>query len=187
MGCFARFIGLVRASSWRPLRCAAVLVLCAPAWSADPSSLKETLGKVQSEAENKAVEDLISKLKGVPRVPAPTTAPMPTAAPSLPGGAPAVSPLPAPAQPPQAVPPTAPLSPKPDQVASPALPEPSPRPPAVEPEEVIKRAAQSQAPSIDLEIFFGYNSAEVTREAAAALMPGWRRPERLASLGRFDS
>jgi outer membrane protein OmpA-like peptidoglycan-associated protein len=37
-------------------------------------TLKETLGKVQSNSENRAVEDLIKKLKGVLQEPAPTPA-----------------------------------------------------------------------------------------------------------------
>ncbi len=51
--------------------CWPLLALGTPAWAADPPALKETLGKVQSDADTKAVEDLIDKLKGVSRKPAP--------------------------------------------------------------------------------------------------------------------
>ena len=131
----------------------------APAWAADPSALKETLGKVQSDADAKAVEDLIDKLKGVSRKPAPA----PAAAPSTPAATSAPSP---PSTPPAAAP--APAEP-PRQVVSPATPETAT--PAVKPDDAVTRAERSQAPSIDLEIFFEYNSAEITPRAAAALAP----------------
>lgn len=63
--------------------------LIGPAWSADVPTLKETLGKVQSNAETKAVEDLIEKLKGTTQKPPPTplTPAPPTPAASVPGPA----------------------------------------------------------------------------------------------------
>jgi OOP family OmpA-OmpF porin len=133
------------------------LALGAPAWAADPPSLKETLGKVQSDADAKAVEDLIDKLKGGSRKPAPT-APAPAAAPSPspPAAASAPAGAPPPAQPS-------------GQTASPAAP--AAPAPAIKPDEAVRRAERSQAPSIDLEIFFAYNSAEITPQAAAALTP----------------
>src|SRR5262249_47765874 len=141
------------------------LALSAPAWGADPAQLKETLGKVQSGAESKAVEDLIDKLKGVSR-----KSPPPAAAPAAPGSA-ASAPAPSPAPPasarpsPQPVPP-APPSP-PSQVPSPAITD----APTTAPDEAVRRAERRQAPSIDLEIFFEYKSAEITPQAAAALTP----------------
>jgi outer membrane protein OmpA-like peptidoglycan-associated protein len=154
------------------------LVSGAPAWSADSPALKETLGKVQSDAENKAVEDLIDKLKGVSRKPAPA-APAPSAAPAAPAplpaaaSAPAVAPPPAPAAAPTpAVSPSTPAPAEPPgQIASPATPETPAHGPAIKPDEAVKRAERSQAPSIDLEILFEYNSAEITPRAAAALAP----------------
>ena len=115
----------------------------APAWGADPA-LKETLGKVQSGAESKAVEDLIEKLKGGLRKP----------------------PAPAPAASPASAAPPAPLA----TPAPPAAEMPPPAP-AIKPDEAIERAELNQAPSIDLEILFAYNSAEITPQAAAALAP----------------
>jgi outer membrane protein OmpA-like peptidoglycan-associated protein len=145
------------------------LAASTPAWSADPAALKETLGKVQSGAESKAVEDLIDKLKGVPRTPAPA-APAPVAAPTPAASAPA--PNPAPAAPsarpsPQPVPPASVAAQPPGQVASPAITE----APTTAPDEAVRRAERKQAPSIDLEIFFDYKSAKITPRAAAALTP----------------
>jgi outer membrane protein OmpA-like peptidoglycan-associated protein len=163
---------------WRVLLLLGGLALSAPARGADPPTLKETLGKVQSDAEAKAVNDLIDKLKGVSRKPAaPTPAPAPAAAPVTP--APAAASVPAPAAPapsaplPQPAPPavTTPPAEPPGPVASPATPEAPAPAPAIKPDEAVKRAAQSQAPSIDLEIYFDYNSAEITPRAAAALTP----------------
>ena len=145
-------------SRWRFLLLLGGLALSAPAWSADPPNLKETLGKVQSDAETKAVEDLIDKLKGVSRKPAPVTAP---------AKAPATPASPAPVPPPPAATET-PAAP-PGQIASPAKPEVPPT--DVKPDEAITRADRKQAPSIDLEIFFEYKSADITPKAAAALAP----------------
>jgi outer membrane protein OmpA-like peptidoglycan-associated protein len=143
-----------------------------PARAADPPALKETLGKVQSDAEAKAVEDLIDKLKGVSRKPAPVTPP-PAATVPVPGTPkPAVAaPVPTPSQAPPAPAATAPPEPPAGKVASPATPEVPAVAPDVKPDEAVKRAELSKAPSIDLEIFFEYNSAEITPVAAAALTP----------------
>jgi len=152
-----------------------VLLLCGlasstPAWSAEPNTLKETLGKVQSGAERKAVEDLIDKLKGVPRTPAPAAS-TPAGAPA-PAAASAPAPNPAPAAPsarpsPQPAPPASAAAEPPGQVASPAI----TGAPTTAPDEAVRRAERNQAPSIDLEIFFDYKSAEITPRAAAALTP----------------
>jgi outer membrane protein OmpA-like peptidoglycan-associated protein len=138
------------------------LALGTPAWSADPATLKETLGKVQSGAESKAVEDLIDKLKGVSRKPAPP-ATAPAAAPASSPASPTPSPQPAPAA-------TAATEP-PGQVASPATPDAPPSAREIGPDEAVKRAERKQAPSVDLEIFFEYKSPEITPQAAAALTP----------------
>jgi outer membrane protein OmpA-like peptidoglycan-associated protein len=156
-------------------RVCVVLLLCGlasstPASSAEPNALKETLGKVQSGAERKAVEDLIDKLKGVPRTPAPG-APTPAAAPA-PAAASAPAPNPTPAAPsarpsPQPAPPASAAVEPPGQVASPAI----TGAPTTAPDEAVRRAERNQAPSIDLEVFFDYKSAEITPRAAAALTP----------------
>lgn len=136
----------------------------APAWGADQPALKDTLGKVQSGAESKAVEDLIEKLKGGARKaqpPSPAATPAPPAPP-----APIATPASPSAQPER---PAAPIAPsgKPAPAAANA----QPPTPAIKPDEAVKRAELNQAPSIDLEIFFAYKSAEITPEAAAALTP----------------
>ena len=55
-------------------------------------------------------------------------------------------------------------------MASPSTPTPEAKP-ELKPDEAIKRAEAKEAPSIDLEIFFDYKSAEVTPKAAAVLTP----------------
>ncbi len=166
--------------------CVCVLLLTSalawsvPAWSADPSALKETLGKVQSDAESRAVEDLIDKLKGVSRKPdPPATAPAATPPPTAPAtpppaaaSAPAPTPPPPPARPPsQPVPPASATAEPPSQVASPTVIDIPAAAPEIKPDEAVKRAERKQAPSIDLEIFFEYKSADITPQAATALTP----------------
>jgi outer membrane protein OmpA-like peptidoglycan-associated protein len=56
-------------------------------------------------------------------------------------------------------------------VASPSTPTPPEAKPELKPDEAIKRAETKEAPSIDLEIFFDYKSAEVTPKAVAVLSP----------------
>ena len=63
-----------------------VLISGAPALAQDKPNLKDVLGRVQSESETKAVEDLVDKLKGTARkpdkgAPAPAATPGPTAPP----------------------------------------------------------------------------------------------------------
>jgi len=134
------------------------LRLMVPAWSADESTLKETLGKVRSNAESKAVEDLIEKLKGTGRTspPTPTAPASPTAA----SGAPAVA---TPSAPAAGVP--SPAEPPAQTISA------GRSAPPVNPDQAVKRAERGQAPSVDLEIFFAYKSTEITPEAAAALAP----------------
>jgi outer membrane protein OmpA-like peptidoglycan-associated protein len=135
-----------------------VLIAGGPALAQEKPTLKDVLGRVQSESETKAVEDLVDKLKGSTRKPAAKSAPD-----AAPGAAvpPADSAMPAPAeQPPAGAPP---------QIASPAKPAPADAKPELAPDEAIKRAETRQAPSVDLEILFDYKSAEVTAKAATLL------------------
>jgi outer membrane protein OmpA-like peptidoglycan-associated protein len=138
------------------------LLLGGPAWSADQPALKETLGKVQSGSESKAVEDLIDKLNGGARK-APTPPTPSTTAPPTPMA------TPTPPSPPSAA--TAAPAATDSKPAPPAAAGAQPSPPATKPDEAVKRAELNQAPSIDLEIFFAYKSAEITPQAAAALAP----------------
>jgi outer membrane protein OmpA-like peptidoglycan-associated protein len=126
----------------------AALAGIAPALGADPPTLKNTLGKVQSEAGSKAVEDLIGKLKGPARKPAApqepavaTPAPAPPAAPTI----------------------SAPESKPADDTAAA-----EPTPAA---EGATEHATPVEAASIDLEIFFPYKSSKIAPEAAATLEP----------------
>ena len=139
----------------------------APAWGADQPALKDTLGKVQSGAESKAVEDLIEKLKGGARKAPP---PSPAAAPSPPTPpAPVATPASPSAQPERPAAEAAPVAPS--GKPAPPVADAHPPTPAIKPDDAIKRAELNQAPSIDLEIFFAYKSAEITPEAAATLAP----------------
>ena len=116
----------------------------APVRAQERPGLKETLGKVQSDAESRAVENLIEKLKGgTPKAP---PAP-PSAAPAAP-----IRPAAQPPPPPRAA---------------------DVQPPAAEsrPDEAIRSADPGTAASIDLEIFFAYKSADITPKAAAQLAP----------------
>jgi hypothetical protein len=54
--------------------CACLFLACvAPASAGDPLSLKDILSKAQTEAETKAVNDLIDKLRGAARPKAPAS------------------------------------------------------------------------------------------------------------------
>jgi outer membrane protein OmpA-like peptidoglycan-associated protein len=149
-----------------------LVLASAPALAAD-TKLQEFLGKAQSDAEKKAVNDLVDKLKGVARPKAPESAApqspdqtgstQSSTSPDAPGLARAPN---APSKP------GAPASPPPppgERVASPAPV--TPAPPAVKtaPEAAVESAEQKQLPSVDLEIFFVYNSAEITGPAVTAL------------------
>lgn len=163
---------------WTPLRLGVVLALggllaLGPAAAQDKPSLKDVLGRVQSERESKAVEDLVGKLKGVSRKDAPGATPAPD--PALPGSAggpaPTDPPMQAPAdgaappRPPAATPPKVALPTKPSPAAKPAETKPQP----LRPDEAVRRAETKDAPSVDLEIFFEYNSAQITPKSVAVL------------------
>jgi outer membrane protein OmpA-like peptidoglycan-associated protein len=132
-----------------------VLIAGGPALAQEKPTLKDVLGRVQSESETKAVEDLVDKLKGASRKPAPQSAPGAAAPPAE-----TAAPSPSPAELPAATPP---------KVASPSTPAPPDAKPELAPDEAIKRAESKEAPSIDLEIQFDYKSAEVTAKAATLL------------------
>jgi outer membrane protein OmpA-like peptidoglycan-associated protein len=142
------------------------LALSTPASAADPLTLKEVLGKAQTEAEAKAVNDLVGKLKGQTRQTPPAVAapaPSPDSADTSASTQSATSPST----------PDAPSTPQGERVASPApvIPAPAPTPPAVQtsPETAIESAEQKRAPSVDLEVLFAYNSAEITNQAISVL------------------
>jgi outer membrane protein OmpA-like peptidoglycan-associated protein len=166
--------------AWAPLRLGFVLVLggllaLGPATAQDKPTLKDVLGRVQSERESKAVEDLVGKLKGVPRKEGPSATPAPDPA-SQPGSAAG----PAPADPPMQAPadggaaPTRPPAATPPKVALPTKPSPAAKPaetkqPSLRPDEAVRRAETKDAPSVDLEVFFEYDSAQITPKSVAVL------------------
>jgi outer membrane protein OmpA-like peptidoglycan-associated protein len=155
----------------------------------DPLSLKEVLGKAQTEAETKAVEDLVDKLKGSSRK-APPPAPAPPATAGAPDGPDRRASKEAAT--PRTLPPSGDGTPVPPgdapaaspgaKVAAPVTPKEAPPAAQPTPDAAIESAEKKQKPSVDLEVLFAYKSAEITSEAAAALMPLGRalRDARLA-------
>jgi outer membrane protein OmpA-like peptidoglycan-associated protein len=144
----------------------AALLLCAgvlsPTLAADPLTLNEILSKAQTEAETKAVGDLVDKLRGGRPKP-------PDAAPAaVPEAAPPTGTARAPDAPGRAegapTPPVAEVTP-PQSPPGATAPEPAPRPP----EEAVAAAEDKRLPSVDLEVPFAYNSDAIGVEAVAVL------------------
>ncbi len=142
-----------------------------PALAEEKPTLKDVLGRVQSQSEKKAVEDLVDKLRGAARKPAGAPAPAATEGAGVPPepAATALEPppraeAPGASQPPPAVPP---------KVALPSSPAPAPprklKPAEIKPDEAVRRAEAKQIPSIDLEILFDYRSANITPKAHEVL------------------
>jgi len=138
--------------------------LVRPSAAEDPLTLKDILSRAQSEAETKAVNDLIDKLKGVARPKAPVLG-----APSAPAsGPPRADEVGAAAPAPRA--PEPPVSSPPRGEKDAAVPAPAAPPPVVgAPEAAIEAAAQRRLPSVDLEVYFAYNSAAIEHEAVSQL------------------
>jgi outer membrane protein OmpA-like peptidoglycan-associated protein len=139
----------------------------------DKPTLKDVLGRVQSENEKKAVEDLVDKLKGAARKPAgdPVPAPSATESPGVPlePAATAQEPPPPWEAPGASQPPSTP----PPKVATPSSPTPAPpreaKPAEIKPDEAVRRAETKEVPSVDLEIFFDYKSADITPKSHEVL------------------
>jgi len=159
-------------------------MLALPALAQDKPSLSEVLGKVQSDADKRAVNDLVDKLKGVARKtpeaqPAPAATPPPAvASPGPTSPAPTAAPVPKTATPAPTKAPTAPAQPgrgepspvPPERVATPSTPTPpAPAPQPLAPEEAIKKAETKQVPSVDFEVYFAYDSADITPQAVPIL------------------
>ena len=138
-----------------------LLISGGSALAQDKPNLKDVLGRVQSESETKAVEDLVDKLKGTARKPA-----KPSESAPAPAASPGTAATPAPASSPE-------MAKEQPQVASPSSPTPGSSSPEAKPElkpdDAVRRAEAKEAPSIDLEIYFDYKSAEVTPKAVAVL------------------
>jgi outer membrane protein OmpA-like peptidoglycan-associated protein len=141
------------------LLCAAVLAQTATA--TDPLTLKDLLSRAQTDAETKAVNDLIDKLQGNAR-PKPPAVGAPAAAPAA--SAPVASP-PAAAPPPSPSPMgAAPPEPNPPAASAPGTHEPSPAP-----DTAIAAAESQRLPSVDLEVLFAYNSDAIDAVALPTL------------------
>jgi outer membrane protein OmpA-like peptidoglycan-associated protein len=189
----------MRARSAVMAGCALALVVSNASVSnpAIAQDVKDLMGRSQSQSQQRAVEDLIKKLQGgtaaaKDSVPAPLAAPqrMPSAEPpgtALP--APAASPAPPPGDTkpqiavsppprppdretvtsdPEVTPPTpapASVAPAVRPVVQPAVREAAPTAPPVR----VEAAAIDAMPSVDIEIYFDYNSAAITGQAAATL------------------
>jgi outer membrane protein OmpA-like peptidoglycan-associated protein len=133
-------------AQWGLVLLAGALVMSAPAGAGDTPSLQEFLGRAQTQSERKAVEDLVEKLQGGPRK-APSSAPS-----APPAAAPAKTPAPIE---------SAPADPVPDQkVAAPTT---------ITPQAAVQGAERKQLPSVDLEIYFEYDAARITPQAAQVL------------------
>lgn len=133
----------MRAACTMAIAALSVPLLCWPisAHAQRSDGVKELMGRAQSEAERRAVEDLINKLQGRPKAaPAEQPAPAPAAPPS-----PAASAAPPPAakaEPTQA--PAAPAEPPRPAVAAPVQP---PAPPAPAPAKAAAPQAEPPAPA----------------------------------------
>jgi outer membrane protein OmpA-like peptidoglycan-associated protein len=173
--------------------CALLLCLTLPfagAWAQD-QSVKELMGRAQSEAEKKAVEDLIKRLQPTPKATTTTTPP---------GAQPAKDEEPAKRETGTEADPRAPpkgpadgeQKPRETVVESPGgsaagigekpaeggsgdksaaaeqKPDAEARP---APEKVVEQAERSQLPSVDLEVQFEYDSAILTPQAVETLTP----------------
>lgn len=144
---------------WGLALLAGILAWNPTAGAGDSPSLQELLGRAQTQTERKAVEDLVDKLQGDARKPAPAApASAPSAAPPV-----AAAPAPEPAKPP-------------GPTASPAAP-PAPAPPdkktaapaTITPQAAVQSAEKKERPSVDLEVFFDYDAARITPQAATVL------------------
>ena len=155
----------------------------------EPGKLKDIFDKAQGERDKRAVDDLIRRLEGgkapaqQPVLPAqpPVASPQPAPAPSPPVAAtppapvavtpPPATPVPSPpvteTPPPSPVAsPPAPPAPPPAPIAERPLAQPLPQaPPGAKSPEMVRPAL----PSVDLEVFFEYNRAEITPQAVATL------------------
>lgn len=149
-----------------PLKLALFCVALAFSQSAragDTPSLQDFLGRAQTQTERKAVEDLVEKLQGGARKPAPpapaaaTPAPASTAAPAPVTASPAAEP----AQPAASSAPEAAAPAPPEKAAASA--------PTITPQAAVESAAKKERPSVDLEVFFDYDETRITPRAASVL------------------
>lgn len=207
----ARTTGMARALA--AVACVAAIATV-PAMAQDKPSLQELLGRAQSQSEKKAVEDLIDKLQGPKpkQQPAVETAkPDATAKPEAkvqeqqrpqeakpPAGEvekAAVGTTPAAgteaksegrAESAREQAPAAEKQTTPVEAASKTETKPESKPVALSAEAAVERAERKQLPSVDLEVLFEFDSAQMTAAAIEVLTPLGRAlsDERLAD-GQF--
>lgn len=163
-------------------RSVCILFLCltfpsVPSWAQD-QSVKELLGRAQSEAERKAVEDLIEKLRPKEKSKPPSDA----GAASTPQAAKAgeePKKEAATTEPATSPPSKGPGDEKPreasitgpgDKPAATAAPQTEAKP-ELSPEKVVEKAERKQLPSVDLEVQFEFDSAGLTPQAIETLTP----------------
>ena len=154
---------------WVCLLLLACLTVPFAARAVDDPTAKELMGRAQTQSDTKAVEDLIGKLQSRKSPTAPA------------GPAPAASPPAPPTTPPAAAETGEPPKDASSQTAAPpppAAPMEKATPPAADatvtpggtaPDEAVKSAEQKQLPSVDLEVFFEYDSSRIAPAAVAAL------------------
>ena len=170
----------------------------APASAQEKPSLKEILGRAQSESERKAVEDLIGKLRGKAPPPKPQTPEIgkpappnvepkqgedPKAADEGPDKAASVSssqnkaeqpalpkpPLPTESDQSTAATETLDQQPATSKDEQPSIPKIAAKPASEAADLAVEKAERKQLPSVDLEILFEYKSAEFTPAAVETL------------------
>ena len=133
-----------------------------PRVRAQQPTVKDLLGKAQTQSETKAVEDLIGKLErrqGAPPQSAPAPAANTTPTPTTPA-----QPATEPATPKE----NAPEAPADNTLASPKNPDP---PIDTAPTVEARNNATEQMPSVELEVLFEYRSARLTPAAVKTLTP----------------
>lgn len=182
--------GRARMPGLRHVASAVVLCILAglPAFAQDRPSLKEILGRAQSEAERKAVEDLIGKLQGKgaahkqpiaqphPEKKEPDQAAATEKANETPVAADQPPPSEQPSQASAGGKTSLDVQPPVDQQAAAKQDEPTPETPKVaakstsEPAELaVEKAERRELPSVDLEVLFEFDSANLTPAAMEIL------------------
>ena len=177
--------------TWTRWARAVAVAVPAIGWALGPSmahaqqpTVKDLLGKAQTQSETKAVEDLINKLerrqpstaKPAPP-PATSSTPAPAASEQPPVQQPAPKIAPSEAAATQVVPPkassTEPQPSTPQARAEPPKAAPEPAPAVTNPPNAPEAStdATQQMPSIELEVVFDYKSARLTPGAMATLTP----------------
>ncbi|MGE3708715.1 MAG: OmpA family protein [Hyphomicrobiaceae bacterium] len=169
----------------------AFLVATASAAVADGTAaqnVKELMGKAQTQSERRSVEELIRRLEDKSKTEAPASAPLPAApavavpetrpeGPAAPVAPVVVAPIPPSPAPTQETAKPKPSTPTP-AVATPKPPSPVvvpppvmslPKTPLAVPANAVEVAKQQKLPTVDIEVYFDFDSAEITDRAVNTL------------------